>query len=467
MNRSDRSAHRREQIGWYFYDWANSAFSTTVVTVFLGPYLTALAEAAADADRFIYPIGIKVKAGSFFPYIVSLSVFFQAILLPVIGAIADYSHRKKEMLGGFAYLGATATIGLYFLTGTNYLTGGLLFLIANVSFGASIVLYNAFLPEIAPPDQRDSVSSKGWALGYLGGGLLLAMNLLLLSQAPALGLTTGQAVRISLASAGVWWALFTLIPMTTLRRRDPIKRLPEGERIVMVGFKQLRQTFGKIGNHPQTLLFLSAYLLYNDGIQTVITLASQFGQEALGIPISTLTGVILMVQFVAFGGALLFDRVAQMLGTKKALLIALVIWTAVLIDAYFFLQTPMEFYLLAAIIAVVMGGSQALSRSLYSQMIPRGQEAEYFSLYEMSDRGTSWLGPLFFGLALQFTGSYHLALSSLVIFFLAGLALLWRVDFRRAALEAGNPMECGGLPPLSEPEQAPENQSGSKLPHSK
>ena len=431
-------ANRGEKIGWYFYDWANSAFVTTVATVFLGPYLTTMTKSAADANGFVYPLGIKVFAGSFFPYVVSLSVLFQVTFLPILGAIADYSHLKKQMLALFAYVGALATMGLYFLDSGNYLLGGILFLIANLSFGASVVIYNAFLPEIATPDERNHVSSMGWATGYLGGGLLLALNLLLFSRASAFGLTSSEAVRINLASAGLWWAAFTPIPLLTLRRRQPAKSLRPGEGYLTTGFKQLRHTLGKVQDYPQTLLFLLAYLLYNDGIQTVINLSSQFGQEELGLPISTLTTVILMVQFVAFFGAIVFNYVARALGTKQAIMVSLVIWIGTLVYAYGFLRSALGFYLLGAVIAIVLGGSQALSRSVYSLMIPKGQEAEYFSLYEVSERGTSWLGPLLFGLALQFTGSYRIAIVSLVVFFILGLALLTGVNIRHAALEAGN-----------------------------
>ncbi len=429
--------NRREQTGWYFYDWANSAFPTTVVTVFLGPWLTTVTKAAADGGGFVYPLGIKVHAGSFFPYVVSLSVLAQVVTLPLLGAIADYSHRKKEMLGLFAYAGAGATLALYVVHDTNYLPGGVLFLVANVSFGASVVFNNAFLPDIASPERRNAVSSYGWALGYLGGGLLLALNLVLFSQAPALGLSVGDAVRINLASAGAWWAVFTVIPLAVLRNRRPERQLRPGEHYLTVGFRQLRRTLARVRLYPQTILFLVAYLLYNDGIQTVIALASQFGQEELGLPISTLTAVILMVQFVAFFGALLFNKIAEALGTKRAIMVSLVIWTATVTYAYGWLRTGAQFFVLAAVIALVLGGSQALSRALYSLMIPKGQEAEYFSLYEVSERGTSWLGPLLFGLALQFTGSYRIAIVSLSVFFLAGLVLLARVDVHEAVREAG------------------------------
>ncbi|HEV8677146.1 MAG TPA: MFS transporter [Methylomirabilota bacterium] len=432
-------ADRPERVGWYFYDWANSAFSTTVVTVFMGPYLTTVTKAAADPDGFVRPLGIAIYAGSFFPYVVSLSVLLQVFLLPLLGAISDYSRGKKPLLGFFAFLGAAATAGLYFLHGTNYLLGGLLFLVANLSFGASVVVYNAFLPEIAGPDQRDAVSSMGWALGYLGGGLLLALNLLMFANAERLGLTAADAARVSLASAGVWWGVFTLIPMLTLKTRQAIKPLPPGESYLSAGFRQLGHTLRTARNYPHTLLFLVAFLCYNDGVQTVINMSSQFGQEELGLPLATLTQIILMVQFVAFFGALLFNQVAKVLGSKRAIMLSLVIWTGTVVYAYALLQTRGQFFVLGAVIAIVLGGSQALSRSVYSLMIPRGREAEYFSLYEVSERGTSWLGPLLFGLALQFSGSYRVAILSVVVFFVAGLALLARVNVRKAAIEAGNP----------------------------
>ena len=228
------------------------------------------------------------------------------------------------------------------------------------------------------------------------------------------------------------------MPLVTLRKRHAQKELPPGERYVTVGFKQLGHTLRRLPALPQTLLFLVAYLLYNDGIQTVIALATQFGSQELGIEESSLVATILMVQFLAFFGALLFGRLARVMGAKRAIIGSLVIWTGTVFYAYAFLSTGAQFFALSAVIAIVLGGSQALSRSLFSQMIPRGQEAEYFSLYEVSERGTSWLGPLVFGLALQLSGNYRLALLSVAIFFAAGLLLLFRVDVRQAIAQAGN-----------------------------
>ena len=290
------ATQRREQWGWYFYDWANSAFYTSVVTVFFGPWLTVVAKAAADANGYIYPLGLRVRVGAYFPYLIALSVIVQVLVLPIAGAIADGLNIKKQMLAVCAYTGALATLAMYWVQGAHYLFGGALFLLATLVYHPSIVFYNAFLPEIAAPDERDRVSSIGWAIGYLGGGLLLALNLVLVAQAGRFGLTTEQAIRLSLASAGAWWAVFTLFPLLTLRNRGSVMAKPHN--LLTSGFTRLRATFAKVRTSPQTLRFLLAYLLFNDGIQTVITLSSQFGQEELRLPIAVLTQVILLVPFV-------------------------------------------------------------------------------------------------------------------------------------------------------------------------
>lgn len=418
---------KREQLGWCMYDFANSAFSTTVITLFLGPYLTALATSAADAAGYVHPLGIPIYARSFWSYSISLSVILQVIFLPMVGAVADYGRRKKEVLGATAYLGAISTVAMFFLQGSDYLFGGLLFLIANVAFGASCVIYNSFLPEIAPPPDRDTVSSKGYAIGYIGGGLLLALNLALFLGASKLGISQGLAVRISLSSAGAWWAIFTIPTLLTLHDRGPAHSLSRGQSAVATVVRQLSQTLHHVRGFPQTAIFLIAYLLYNDAIQTVIALSSQFGSDELKIPQAQLTLAILMVQFVAFFGAMGFNWIASKTGAKRAVVASLVIWTAVVIYIMW-VRTMVEFFLMAAVVALVLGGSQALSRSLFAQLVPKGREAEYYSVYEVTDKGTSWICPIMFGLALQFTKSFRAAILSLVIFFVAGLLILLRVD---------------------------------------
>jgi UMF1 family MFS transporter len=427
---------RREQRGWYFYDFANSAFASTVLTLFLGPYLTALAKAAAGADGLVHPFGLAIEPRSFWSYCISVSVIGQVLFLPVVGAIADYGHRKKQLMGVFAYLGAFATMAMYFLEGTRYLAGGLLFILANVSFGCANIIYNSFLNDIATPEERDNVSSRGWGLGYLGGGLVLVMNLLLYQNAEKIGISEGMAVRMSLSSAGLWWGTWALIPLSVLRNRFPQRTLAPGQNLLAVGIGQLVHTVRDLRLYPETLKFLVAYLLYNDAVQSIIALAGQFGSDELGIRMGTLTLAILMVQFVAFGGAMAFNQLAQWMTARKSILFALVIWTGVLIYAYAFVRSTGEFFVLSGLVGFVMGGTQALSRSTYSLMIPKGREAEYFALYEVSDRGTSWIGPLVFGLAMQFTRSYRVSILSLIVFFIAGFLILWRVNVERAYSEA-------------------------------
>jgi UMF1 family MFS transporter len=428
-------ARRREQRGWYWYDWANSVFTTSVVTVFLGPYLTDVAETAAGGpDGRLRPLGVPIDPDSLFPYLLSVAALLQVLVLPVIGALADRTRRKRELIGVLAYLGALATAGLALVAGGRYLLGAALFLVANTCFGASLVVYYSFLPEIAGPDERDEVSARGWAFGYLGGGLLLALNLGLFLGRGALGLTEGEAVRICFLSVAIWWAGFTLVPLRRLRNRPAD---PADPRAAGGSFRQLAATLRSLRAYPQTLLFLVAYLLFNDGIQTIIGLSAQYGDRELGLGRTVLISTILLVQFVAFGGALLLGRIAARAGAKRTILGSLAVWVGVLCLAFFLQRgSALQFYLLGVAIGVVLGGTQALTRSLFAQMTPRGKEAEYFGLYEISDKGTSWLGTFLFGLALQLTDSYRIAIVSLVVFFVAGAAVLSRVDVRRATLEA-------------------------------
>lgn len=442
---------KREIFGWAMYDWANSAFSTTVGTVFLGPYIANLARTAAEASgaSSVSLLGIPIAPDSFLPYCISFSVGLQVLFLPILGAIADYSHLRKTMMRLFATLGALGTMLLFFIQGDLWWLGGLLFIVSNLAFGAAIVFYNAYLPDIATEDQRDRVSSYGWALGYLGGGLLLLLNLILYQFRDQIGLETSLAVRINLASAGVWWFAWAFITWNRLQPRHARRTLPGGEGYLTVGFRQLRQTFREANKYPQTLRFLLAYLLYNDGIQTVIGVSSIFAaapliQGGLNIEQGSLALLILMIQFVAFGGALFWGRLANWVGAKQAILISLVIWAFVVTYAYVGLRGDsrvLQFWILGALIAVVLGGSQAISRSLFAQMIPDGKEAEFFSIYEVSERGTSWIGPLLFGLVNQWFGSLRPAILSLIFFFVVGLVLLTRVNVGQAIRDAGNDPE--------------------------
>jgi UMF1 family MFS transporter len=422
------------------YDWANSAFYTTVVGALFSPYLTRIAQTAVGENGVVLNLGFlgAVTAKSLPSLCVSISVGAQVFLLPVLGALGDYSDLKKRLMVLFCYIAVVANCLMFFIQGNLYIVGGLLFIVANVCFGASIVFYNSFLPEITTEDQADKVSSRGFAYGYLGGALLLTLNLALVMGADRLGISTGLAVRLSLLSSGIWWGGFAVITFLNLKSRPKRKSLPPGKGYLAAGFLEIFETIKELRRLPLTLRYLLAYLVYNDGIQTVIVAASVFLEQELfpqGNPIFLLE-IFLMVQFVAVLGALMFERLAYLIKTKNAILVSLVIWAAIVIYAYRFLHTVREAWIIAALIAIVLGGSQALSRSLFSRMIPEGKEAAFFGLYEVSERGTSWMGPLMFSIVIARTGSYRQALLSLIVFFVVGLIGLWITDTDRAVREA-------------------------------
>ena len=432
----------REIFGWKMYDWANSAFYTTVVGTLFSPYLTRLAQSAVGENGVVLDLGFlgSVTAKSLPTLCVSISVGAQVFLLPILGALGDYSDLKKKLMALFCYVAVIANCLMFFVHGHLYLFGGVLFILANVCYGAANVFYNAFLPEITTKDQADKVSSRGYAYGYLGGAILLTLNLLLVMSAEKLGVSAEMAVRLSLLSAGVWWGGFAIITFASLKSRPETKALPPGRGYIAAGFLEIVDTFKVMRRLPLTLRYLLAYLVYNDGIQTVIFAASAFLEQELfpqGNPIFLLE-VFLMVQFVAVLGALIFERLAYWIRTKNAILVSLVIWSGVVIYAYAFLHTVAEAWVMAGVIAIVLGGSQALSRSLFSRMIPEGKEASFFGLYEVSERGTSWMGPLLFSVVIARTGSYRQALLSLIVFFVVGLIGLLLTNTERGVREAGN-----------------------------
>ncbi len=431
----------REQKAWYWYDWANSAYVTTVSTVLFAPYIIAIAKEAA-VDNRISLVGISVAPGSLPSYLVTISTIISAVVLPLMGPIADRTANKKRLLAIFAWLGALSGSLIFFATGSNWQIGAVGFFLANIFLGASLVVNDSILPLISDEENRDRVSSRGWAWGYLGGGLLLALNLALVTLHDTFGLSEGMAARISMLSACIWWAVFTLIPYFRLNDHEPIPLADSdggNQGIFAESFGQLAKTLRELPKYPVALNFLVAYLFFNDGIQTVIASASTYGSEELGFGQSVLIGTILLVQFVAFGGALAFGRLAKRYGSKHTILGGLVIWMVIVTAALFLPEKGLiPFLLLGVAIGVVLGGTQALARSYFSLLIPRGKEAEYFSFYHAMDRGTSWFGTLVFGLVYQLTDSYRPAIFALIVFFVLGGALLMRVDTAKGIRDAGN-----------------------------
>jgi len=433
-------ARRREQRAWYFYDWANSAFSTTIAGVLFAPYLISVAEEAA-VDNRIDVLGLAVAPGALPSFTITASTLLSAFLLPLLGAVADRTARKKELLAGFAWVGAAFAALLFFVQGDNWQLGVVAFIVANLCFGAAAVFNDAILCLVAEENERDRVSSRGWAYGYAGGGLLLAINFLMVTFHDSLGMSQGMAVRLSMLSAAVWWAGFTFIPFRGLRNREPEHVVPAEGGLVSRSFGQLWATLKGLRRYPVALTFLVAYLFFNDGIQTVIASASTYGVEELGFETGTVLAVYLVVQFVAVFGALSFGRAAERYGAKSVILVGLVIWMLIVTAALFVPEREIvPFLILAVAIGIVLGGTQALARSYFSLLIPRGSEAEYFSFYHAMERGTSWFGTLVFGLVYQMTDSYRPAIFALIAFFVVGGALLLRVDTARGIRDAGNEM---------------------------
>ncbi len=448
----DETSRRREQRAWCWYDWANSVFPTSIVTVFGSLYLTSVARNDAAAAGQTCPtrnalvncdislLGLTFPVGALFSYLLAASTLLQVLVLPLAGAIADRTQHKRRMLGLFAFTGATATALLALVSGTNWRLGVVLFIMATTGYYASVVIYYSVLPEIATPDERDRLSSRGWAFGFLGGGVALAVHLATYLGRDALGLSEPAAVRVCFVTAGLWWAAFTLFPLARMRSYRPAQGSERGLSVLTGGFRQLAGTLRSARNYPLTLGFLAAYLIYTDGISTVASVAGQYGALELGLPSSTLISTILMVQFVAVIGALLHGWLARRFGAKRTIMGSLLVWVGVITAAYF-IRTgdQFQFYAVAVGIGLVLGGTNALSRSLFSQLVPAGQEAEYFAVYEIGAQATSAVGPLLFGAIGAATGSFRPAIVSLVVFFLIGFVLVSLLPIRRAIRAVGNP----------------------------
>jgi Permeases of the major facilitator superfamily len=444
---------RRQIFGWMTYDWANSAFYTTVISVLIGPYLIGLATAAVGEegevlDLFFFSVTPKGLPG----LCIAVSVIAMVVMLPVLGAIADYTHLKKKMMAFFSYLGVLASASLFFVT-ESYVACALILIVANMSFAAANVFYNAFLIDLTTEDKRDRVSSYGYASGYIGGVVMLIANLLLINNAESLGISTGMAVRISFLAAALWWGLFALVTFALIKTPTEVQEIPQGKTIVTIGFSELWQTLKELKRLKLTALFLVAYLFYNDGIQTVILMSSAFLSNELfsaaerleGLDQSFLITIFLIAQVSALVGAIAFERLSRFIGPKATIIISLAIWIGIVIFAYGYLATKTQAVMMGIAIGVVLGSVQALSRSLYSQMIPAGRESSFFGLYEISEKGTSWMGQIMFTIIVSTTGSFKQAILGLIVFFIVGLVVLLFTDVNRAIREAGNRASDNGV----------------------
>jgi UMF1 family MFS transporter len=433
-------AQRRAVSGFTLYDVANSAFVTTVVTAVGGPFLTALAEAAADPQGRLAVLGLTPRAGSVFAYAVSLSVLLQVLALPLLGAAADRPATKRRVLVVSTWTGALATLVLAVSPGP--LLGLAAFVVANVAYGAAILVYNAHLADVAEPADRHRVSARGFAFGYAGGAFVLALALALLTAVEPLGLSRGTAVRLAIGGSGLWWLALGLL---AVRRLDAARALPWARPAsappsfgaqVRGSLRELRGSVRALRALPGTARFLISFLLFNDAVQAVVALSAVVLTQELfvaqGRPADDATPfllqLVLLIQVVAVAGAWLSARLAHRFGAKATLLAMLVVWVGVVLYAVLALTSQLQAYVMGVVIALVLGGSQSLARSLFSRMVPSDRQASFFGFYELAERGTAWVGTLLFAVVLDVTGSYRGALLSLLVLFAAGAALLAATD---------------------------------------
>jgi UMF1 family MFS transporter len=411
----EEKAHKRAIIAWTFYDWANSAFATTIMAAVLPVYYSTVA--AANLPPNI--------ATANWGYTTTISLLLVAVIAPILGAMADFSGAKKKFLTIFAGVGIIGTALLYFIGEGDWLMASIFFIIGNIGFSGSIVFYDSLLPHVARPEEIDQVSSRGYATGYIGGGLLLAINLAMIMLAP--NHLTGLMTRLTFVSVALWWLIFSIPLLRTVP--EPARRILSGEEnfnLVQASFKRLASTFKEIKKYRQLFKFIIAFWIYNNGIGTIIYMATIYGAE-IGIGQTTLIGTLLMVQIVAAPFAFLFGWLAKKMGTKHAIYLSLGIYTLIACLGYFLTQ-EWQFWVLGFMVATVQGGSQALSRSLCGRMVPKSKSAEFFSFFGVTDKIAGILGPFLFATVSVIVGHSRLSIVSLIIFFAVGLIILTKVD---------------------------------------
>jgi MFS transporter, UMF1 family len=421
---------------WATYDFANSAYATTILAVIFNKYYAGVVAGGAAGVTIL---GMSIPGASVFTFFASLAMIVIALTSPILGALADLGRMKKLMLGLHLLIGVLSTAALYFIGAGNWLAGGLLFLAGQIGFCGGNVFYNAMLYDIADPEDFGKVSGIGWAWGYIGGGLLLAVNLVMLQFPQALGCPQGYfTVQDCFLSVAIWWAVFAIpifraIPAATNTGTDRVQLK------LSAAFGSLRTSFRNMRQLPNFSRFFFAFLLYNDGIETVIIMASIFGDQELHLSTSELISFFLMIQAIAFGGAMAFGWLADKLGNRRTILISLIGWLFVVVWGWqlgILGNARLEYWMLGVLTAIVMGGSQAASRSLQAMLIPPEHSSEFFSFFGVSGRFASAIGPLIFGIAVWITGSLRLGILSLIIFFVTGILLLLRVNEKTGHAQA-------------------------------
>jgi len=418
---------RPELRAWAMYDWAVSAVQTTIMVAVFPIYFVDIAKSDLPESRATQALAAAN----------TIVAVVLAVLSPVLGAMSDYVAAKKRMLGASMLVGAAAVAGMFFVQRGDYQLALVLFVISLIGATASTVFYDALLPHIASEDEIDRVSSAGYAVGYVGGGVLLALNLAWILKPGWFGLPSGSGLsdaaatlptRLALLSVAVWWVVFS-VPLFLRVPEPPRTREPDetnGGNVFLASFVRLGETFRALRAYKQAFLMLLAFMVYNDGIQTIQKMATAYGKEEIGIGNSVLISAMLIVQFVGFPFAFLFGSIAGRIGAKRAIFIGLVVYTVISILGYY-MRTAGHFILLAAMVATVQGGTQALSRSLFASLVPTHKSGEFFGFYSVFEKFASIFGPLLFWVTIATTGSSRNAILSVILFFVIGALILSRV----------------------------------------
>jgi UMF1 family MFS transporter len=424
------------------YDWANSAFQTTIIAAVFPIYFHKVAAAGLA----------PAEATSRFAWATTIAILIVAVIAPLLGAVADYAAMKKRLLGVFLAIGVVATGAMYWIERGDWLFALVLFVIGNVGVAGSVVFYDSLLPHLVGPSDLDRVSSAGYALGYIGGGVLLALNLAMIQKPALFGIPdAGMATRLSLASVAVWWLVFS-IPLFR-RVPEPPRRIEPDEtprmNPVLTGGRRLLETFHELRKYRQAFLLLLAFLLYNDGIQTIIRMATTYGSE-VGIDESAMILALLITQFIGVPFAFLFGALADRIGAKRAIFGGLAVYAGITVLGYY-MKNATQFLALAALVGMVQGGTQALSRSLFASMIPRHKSSEFFGFFGVFERYAGILGPAVFAWVSAHSGTSRSAILSVIAFFVLGAALLTRVDVAAGRAAVAGDLGAGSqLVPVKE-----------------
>ena len=421
---------KKVQNAWAMYDWANSVYSLVITSTIFPVYYNSVTKGLDGSDRVDF-FGFEVANTVLYSYSISFSYFVIALISPLLSGIADVSGKKLSFMKFFAYLGSISCMGLFFFDASNLEFGILCSVFASIGYAGSIVFYNAYLPEIATEEEYDFLSARGFALGYIGSVILLVFNLVTIQFPDLFGFSEGSfPARFSFLLVGLWWAGFSQITFSNLPKGD--KKESGDESIFSKGYREIQSVYVRVRTMPVLNKYLAAFFFYSMGVQTVMYLAASFGDKELGLPGDQLILTVLIIQFVAIGGSFLFAFISKKFGNKISLMIMIVIWIGICGAAYF-VYTVYQFYALAFVVGMVMGGIQSLSRSTYSKLIPQStnENASFFSFFDVTEKLAIVIGTFTYGAIEQWTGSMRNSAVSLGVFFLVGLGFLILVSIPR------------------------------------